>query len=127
MRGRLAGSEAAIRLRTFDSGIKFPEKFAAGGIQGEYFLRGGNAVQDAVNDDGVGLQAALLAGIEGPCNLKVLDVGAIDLSQRRVVRASGGTTIHRPIVALPGEQASSQTKIEKNKKGSCEFFHEFAF
>src|ERR1700751_1919817 len=44
--------EAAIRLRAFYAGIEFPQNFAGGGVEGENFLRGGDAVENAVDDQG---------------------------------------------------------------------------
>ena len=64
-------SQAAIGLGPTNARVKFPEKFSGGGVQGKNFLRGSNAVQNAVDNDGVRLQAALFTGIKTPGDLQI--------------------------------------------------------
>src|SRR5215470_2013885 len=53
--GRLPQGQTTIGLRANNSGIELPKEFPGGGIEREDFLRGADAVKDAVDDDGAGL------------------------------------------------------------------------
>ena len=89
--------ETAIGLGAFDAGIEFPEQFSGGGVEREDFLRGSDAVENSVNDERIGLQAAFFVGVEGPGDLEFADVVAIDLSERRVVIIFGIAAVAGPV------------------------------
>lgn len=90
--------QAAIGLRAVDAGIEFPEKFAGGGVQREDFLRRSDAVENAVDDQGIGLETARFGGVKGPRNLELGDVGAIDLCERGEMIAFGSAAIAGPVL-----------------------------
>ena len=83
-----------------NSGIKFPQKFASGSIEGEYFLRGADSVENSVYDYGTSLQAAFFLGIETPRHRQVLDIAWIDLREGRVVVIFRCAAIDGPIVVF---------------------------
>jgi hypothetical protein len=66
--------QPTIRLGAFDSGVELPQLLACRSIQGEDFFRGREAVENSVDDDGAGLQAAGFFGVIGPGDLQLLDV-----------------------------------------------------
>src|ERR1700752_253063 len=93
-----ANRRGAVGLRSFDAGIEFPEEFSGSGIERENLLSGSDAVENAVDDEGSGLQAAFFARVEGPGDFELADVGAIDLSERGEVIGFGGAGITRPVL-----------------------------
>ena len=96
--------QAAIGLRPANAGIKFPEKFSGGSVQGKDFLHGGDAVQNSVDDDGAGLQTTFFSGIEAPRELEILDVFPVDLRERRIVRISRRAAVNGPVALLLSER-----------------------
>jgi len=95
-------SQTAVRLRTRDSGVESPDRFAGGGIEGEDLLRGRDPVEDAFNDDGARLKATGFLGVVGPGYGEVGDVGSIDLRQWRVVHVARRAAVDRPRLVLHG-------------------------
>ncbi len=54
-------------------------------------------VERAADDERVGLDAALFAGVEGPCLLEQVDVVAIDLREVGVVVAVEAAVVDGPV------------------------------
>src|SRR5262249_42202859 len=81
--------ETAGGLRAGDARIKFPEELSVGGVEGEDFLGGRDAVEQRANHERAGLESAGLAGVVGPGDLKIFDVFAIYLGERGVVGVRG--------------------------------------
>src|SRR5579864_9324772 len=77
--------KAAIGLLAWNSRVEFPEELAGCGIEREYFLRGGNTVENAFYDDWTGLQSTLFFGVVAPGLHQPLHILSIDLGQRGVV------------------------------------------
>src|SRR5208283_4785182 len=92
-------SDAARRLRGGDAGIKLPFQFAGGGVEGDHFLAGRVRVEGGTNDDRIGLDVPLLAGVEGPGLTQSVNVGAIDLREAGVMIAAFAA-IGRPTYVL---------------------------
>ena len=88
-------SETAIRLRSAYSGVEFPQELARRGIQGENFLRWGDSVEYALDDDGAGLKTAFFLGIKTPGHDETLHVGPIDLRKPGVVIVLGRAAVRR--------------------------------
>ena len=97
--------KAAVRLRSGDTGIKFPEQRAGSGIERENFLCRRNSVKGSVDDDRAGLQAAGFLRVERPRHFKLHDVGVIDLRQRRIVGVARTAAARRPILFCSGLSA----------------------
>src|SRR5690349_7169969 len=93
--------KAAIGLGALNAGIEFPFELSGGGVYGKDLLRGRDSVQNTVHHDGTGLQAASFLGVEGPRDLELLHVVAINLLEFGVVAAFGGPAVNRP-VAIAG-------------------------
>ena len=105
--------KAPVGLCAANAGIKLPEKFSRGSVQSKYFLCGSDAIQDAVDYDGVGLQAAFFAGIKSPGNPQIIDVAAVDLREGRVVGAGRGTTVDGPVAVFLGEERVGEKEEEQ--------------
>jgi hypothetical protein len=81
--------QAASGLRTGNAGIKLPFQLSAGGIEGNHFLAGSVGVERAPDDQRIGLDISLLAGVKTPCGFEAVHVAAVDLLERGVVIAVG--------------------------------------
>src|SRR5208283_70498 len=114
--------QAAVGLRATYAGIKFPQQGARSGIEREYFLRGGDAVEDAVNNNGAGLQAPFFPGIETPGNLKLFHIAATDLRQAGVVVVLRRATVDRPIAVVLGQTGSGEQQRKRKERQSFQFF-----
>jgi hypothetical protein len=95
-------------LRAGNAGIKFPKEFSGGGIEGEDFLGRRDAVEDGVDDDGAGLQAAGCAGVEGPGDLEIFHVIAIDLGEQGVVGVVEIAAIDGPVLIVLSEEGKRE-------------------
>ena len=119
--GRPVG-QTAVGLRGMDAGIKFPKQGAGSGVECEYFLRGRNAVEDAVNNNWAGLQATFFAGIKAPCNLKLVHIAAIDLHETGVVVVFRCAAVDRPVAIVLREAGSGEEQCKCKERECSQFF-----
>ena len=89
--------DAARGLAGNDAGIELPLQFAGCGIKRDDFGLRRVGVQRAADDERVGLDAAFLAGVIGPCLLELMDVVASDLGERGVVVAVEAAVVDGPV------------------------------
>jgi hypothetical protein len=80
--GALPVHDGAVRSAALDARIERPEGRAGRGVHREGLVRRRIAVQDVVDDDGLRLHRARLAGVVGPGDGEIPHVGAVDLGQR---------------------------------------------
>ena len=110
------GIEGQARTRwPVDLESKVQSGLAGGGVEGDDVCRRGDAVEDAVDDDGLGLEVAASAGVIGPGDLEAGDVGAVDLLEGRVAGAFGIAAVGGPFLS---RQGGSGEKGEGEKSGS---------
>ena len=98
---RLGKAEAAGAIGA-EAGIEGPQELAGGGVKGDDLEGWRKGVKRAPDDERIGLDAALFAGIEGPCHAQANDVGAVDLAQRRVMVAVLAAVVGGPGDGLGG-------------------------
>ena len=90
--------EAAVGAVAVETGGPLPEELAGGGVDGHGLVFGGDAVEDAVEDDGLGLGGALaIGGVVAPDFGELGDVGLGDLLERGVAGVFGGAAVGGPV------------------------------
>ena len=110
---------AAAGLSGANAGVELPFQFAGGGIEGDYDLRMRVGVKRAAHDERIDFKVAFLAGIVAPRKLKAMNVGAIDLGERRVMVALGTPAVGRPAdAALRRAGRAEQAGNEKCPRSS---------
>ena len=88
--------DATIRPSPRDARIEAPQQLSSGGIEGDGFMPGREAVEDAVNDDGLGLRrVCAVGGVVGPGDLQTRDIGAVNLLEVRIA------SLPRPAIERP--------------------------
>jgi hypothetical protein len=92
LRGAADGAVMVI-----DGGVEGPEQLSGGSVESDDLAQGRVSVQDASDDERVGLETTFFAGVELPCNFELGNVGAIDLGKRRVVIAVDTAVVGGPI------------------------------
>ena len=113
-------------------GIPGPDEAAGGAVERDEFAAGRVAVDQAIDDEGVGFEAAAAIGtIVGPGNLELGDIGAIDLFEGRVARVLGVAAIGGPFPAFRvggglrqcdgGGQGRSQGQVTQNSHCDLRF------
>ena len=88
-----------------------PQLRAGAGVDGEDVVPGGAEVEDAVDEQGRGLQAVGRAGLKAPRGDQVAHVGAGDFPQGAETLVAGVAAVHQPLVgyavgifeAVPGD------------------------
>ncbi|WP_433983770.1 hypothetical protein RBB78_23870 [Tunturiibacter empetritectus] len=65
-------------------------------------MRWGETEENATDDERIGLEAARLFGVEGPCDFELVDVGAVDLMESGVVIVCALTAVDWPVRASCG-------------------------
>src|SRR5258708_14711547 len=97
--------EPAVRLGSAYAGIELPLQLPVSSVYSKDLLRRRNSVENSVHFERAGLQAAGFAGVVGPGNLQLIDVGFVDLGESRVVVAAKRSAIHRPVVVLSDQSS----------------------
>ncbi len=105
--------DSAGGLRGGNAGVELPEELAGGGVEGDDLLVGRVGVEGAADDERVGLDVAFFAGVEGPGELKAVDVGAVDLGERGVVIAVGAAVVGGPAHGLRGKGGTGEDGEER--------------
>ena len=91
--------DAASRLAGDDAGVEFPLQLTGSGIESDDLGLRRVGVERAADDERVGLDRALLAGVVGPCLLKQVHIVAIDLREPGVVIAVQAAVVDGPVRA----------------------------
>ena len=104
---------AAVGLGAGDAGVEGPLELAGGCVEGDYFFARRIGVEGAADDERVGLQAADFAGVEGPRDLELADVCAVDLGEMGVVVAGGAAVVDGPAGVLGGGYAAERGRDER--------------
>ena len=128
-----AGEQAALfsvgpighttrRLLAVDSGVEFPDEFAVGGIQSDYFQRWSKCVESASHNHRIRLQAArpvtIFAEIEFPGDLQSVYVFPVDLSKAGIMVLSRLSAVDRPILRGLFRQILSQSSGSHYRHGA---------
>ena len=85
--------DAAARAAPLQPGVKRPQVLAGVGLQRKRLVGRRGRVEDAINDDGLGLKSAGFAGVVRPGDLEPPDVAAVDLLQRRIADLVGAAAV----------------------------------
>ena len=94
----------AIRAVAGDAGVESPEKFSGGAVERDRFVAGREAVEDAVDENGLGLRIArAVGGVVGPGDCELFHVGAVDLLEVGVADTGGSAAIGGPIAVGGGK------------------------
>jgi hypothetical protein len=95
--------KAAIRLASDDAGIEFPKQLSGAGVERDHLLRRRVRVENSIHNQWAGLKPSRFSRIETPRDLKLLDVGAIDLREAGVPHVFRRPAVHGPITR-PGQR-----------------------
>ena len=96
-------------------GVEGPDWFAGGGVQGNDFAVGRCRIEHSVEDQGVGLKLADIAGVVGPGDFQLLDVGFVDLVEGRVVCGAFVAQVDRPVVVGCGLRRLLGVELDEHR------------
>ena len=90
--------KAPVVSPAWRAGIELPDLLAGGRVHSKHPLAGRVPVHDAVDNEGVRLQApGPIARVIAPSHLQLIDIGRVDLFQCRIPRVPWVSAIHGPI------------------------------
>ena len=108
--GDAAGSDFGSAVRKFEFWIEFPDFFTGLGIDGEDVVVWRCEEEFSIDEDGRGFESGFFvevvgivgksAGVEGPGDFELGDVGFIDLSSGRKAGAAGIAAVVGPAGGL---------------------------